>query len=295
MTKSAKSCADLRVMSGELPVKVVVIRHLRQAINNMDSPMTSPIYCINLDRRSDRWAQIGAQAQQLSLTVTRVSAIDAMNAETLGVVSVLRQTGPFGRLTLPVLSCTMSHIRTWQLIADGDAEWAVVLEDDVAISPGFSSVVQDLIDSDGLPGLIKLETPTNRGGQLFSQQVRNTVRDFGLYKLFDFSVGSAGYLMRKDVAARALAKIGRINVPVDHFLFEPAGRPGEFGEPFLLLDPGVVRQNRSIASDIAVERRSDKKLERALRDQRLRLRAQLFRLIPVIMRRASRHQFVYTA
>jgi glycosyl transferase family 25 len=256
--------------------------------------MTYPIYCVNLDRRPDRWARIDAQAQGLGIPIMRVSAIDAKNPEAPAIVSVLPQTGPFGRLTLPVLSCTMSQIGVWRMIAEGESDWGVVLEDDVLISPSFDDVVRALISHAGLPGLIKLETPGNRRGQLFSKSVEN-VGDFQLHKLFDFSVGAAGYLMRKDVAARALAKIDRINVPVDHFLFEPAGRPGEFGEPFLLLDPGVVWQERSIPSDIASERRSDKNLERTLRDQRLRLRAQLFRFVPVVMGRANRHQFKYGA
>jgi hypothetical protein len=76
------------------------------------------IYCINLDRRPDRWLEAQAEFAALGIAgrVERVAGID---------------------LSQPQLGCCLSHIECARRAARAGAETALVLEDDVTF-PGFS-------------------------------------------------------------------------------------------------------------------------------------------------------------
>lgn len=125
------------------------------------------IFVINLDRKPDRWKRIRRElgrfrdrhGKQLSLIVRRFSAIDARYLDTYPDESVLIPRFTLAdQLTVnpnPVLriddatrsreitmtkqevAVALSHIEVWRQVAEGDTSAALILEDDVFMSPGF--------------------------------------------------------------------------------------------------------------------------------------------------------------
>lgn len=128
----------------------------------------SRIYVINLDRKPKRWARIrrelshfrGADGSTLMAMTRRFSAIDARCLEMPAPETALIPSFTLAEqlavhpnplldideatqaheisMTVPEIAVTLSHIEVWKLIASGDAETVLVLEDDVVMKPGFA-------------------------------------------------------------------------------------------------------------------------------------------------------------
>lgn len=95
------------------------------------------IYCINLDRRKDRWNTICLpQFIKLDLQVERVSAVDGMLIDLpRDCSSQLR-----GRI-----GCAMSHLNVLRLAQRHHIERILILEDDVSFADDFISTLSTLI------------------------------------------------------------------------------------------------------------------------------------------------------
>ena len=126
------------------------------------------IFVINLDRKPKRWARVrrelsrfrGADGSTLIAMSRRLSAVDARYlempapetaviprftlAEQLAVhlnplLDIDEATKAHDiSMSVPEIAVTLSHIEVWKLIAAGDAENVLVLEDDVVMRPGFA-------------------------------------------------------------------------------------------------------------------------------------------------------------
>ncbi|MFT6972869.1 MAG: GR25 family glycosyltransferase involved in LPS biosynthesis [Pontimonas sp.] len=153
----------------------VVLRHLdpirkAKAFSTRTSFQSiERIYVINLDRKPKRWKstrrELGRfrsrENQSLNAITRRFSAVDARYLPSETQPSELRTTftlaeqlavhpDPLIRIddstrainiamTKPEIAIAMSHIEVWRLIAHGDVDWTLVLEDDVIMRPGFAS------------------------------------------------------------------------------------------------------------------------------------------------------------
>jgi GR25 family glycosyltransferase involved in LPS biosynthesis len=153
----------------------VVIRHLdpfRRADAFSSKPGSSSIsriYVINLDRKPNRWTNTRKEldrfrtddSDSLTSITRRFSAVDARylsaqpnKNELIPAFSLAEQLAvhpdPLLKIddasralvismTKPEIAIAMSHIEVWKLIAAGDAEWTMVLEDDVIMRPGFAT------------------------------------------------------------------------------------------------------------------------------------------------------------
>lgn len=118
------------------------------------------VYCINLDRRPERWDFMQAQFRQLGLHCQRFPAVDGskVDIETLsdlGIVTDLakqRYLLPdsyklFGfDLTPGAVGCALSHLFIWKDIVTRGAEGGrqkpfLVVEDDCAFNPDFGPML----------------------------------------------------------------------------------------------------------------------------------------------------------
>jgi spore maturation protein CgeB len=81
------------------------------------------IYCINLDRRTDRWEQSTREFEKNGLTVERVSAIDG------NMLGVNRYVNKWEQ------GCYQSHMAVLQKIVENGYARTLVLEDDIEFIP----------------------------------------------------------------------------------------------------------------------------------------------------------------
>lgn len=98
------------------------------------------VYCINLDRRTDRWAQAQAEAAKYGIVVERHSGVEVeypsgkrippeVTAERVAKYGVKLEGFP-GEKPFGQMGTTLAHRMLMRKIAEGSASRALILEDD---------------------------------------------------------------------------------------------------------------------------------------------------------------------
>lgn len=180
---------------------------------------TIPVYYINLASRPDRRAFMERQFEWLGIAAERIEAVrmDEVPGE---LIAFHRTPSSLWRLAAGDLACGLSHQRSWNRLIASGAPAALVLEDDVVLTPP----VLDFLDPE-LPqrvgaDLLKLETfhtPVKLGSG--SQRVGNT----DLRELCSSQMGGAAYILTREAAQQSLASPLRNQMGIDRFLFGRGG------------------------------------------------------------------------
>lgn len=90
-------------------------------------------FLINLDRRPDRWLEFNQSSSALEIPIERFSAVDAQ------ILSKSELRTPS-----PVAACWMSHQEVAQKFLESEAEYCLVLEDDLALTQDSISALNQL-------------------------------------------------------------------------------------------------------------------------------------------------------
>ena len=109
---------------------------------------TLPLFCINLDRRKDRWTRWSSQPfyTEYKDRILRVSAVDGaslnlltdprISLETRARISIKGPRRRHGEInSAGAIGCTLSHRQVWErfLVTFPEEPYALVLEDDVEV------------------------------------------------------------------------------------------------------------------------------------------------------------------
>ncbi|MEM9319572.1 MAG: glycosyltransferase family 25 protein [Pseudomonadota bacterium] len=179
-----------------------------------------PVFVINLLRRSDRMDRIAAHLADRQVQFTAIPACDATIASDAELDAVIPEGGPLGALGRGDRACTVSHTLAWQAFLDGDAPYALFLEDDVWLSEDIAAT---LARTDWLPsqvGPVKLEKfGAGASRLLLGGPSGQTPSGRALRPMLSRHVGGGAYILSRAMADAALAHRGQMRVPVDHFLF----------------------------------------------------------------------------
>ena len=221
------------------------------------------IYYINLDHDQDRRDRIDAQLGKLGLTATRIRATtpDDVTPEL-----VARHCDPskLDHVTPGELACTLSHRGLWQRLLDEGEPHALILEDDILLSPRLPAFLAradravrrfGLIHIEAHTRLIRIGTPLARIGKV------------GLHRTYSFNYGTGGYILTADVARRLLGGLADLDYCVDNILFDPARPSCRKLRPMQAV-PALVA-NGSVMADLTGEANAshlrDARLERVAR------------------------------
>jgi GR25 family glycosyltransferase involved in LPS biosynthesis len=80
-------------------------------------------FCINLERRVDRWENMQKMFEKASIDVTRYNACTPDNV-----------TDPIPDTFFPTQrACAQSHINVWKLLVERNLPYAIIFEDDVTL------------------------------------------------------------------------------------------------------------------------------------------------------------------
>jgi glycosyl transferase family 25 len=178
------------------------------------------IYLINLARRPDRLAAMEIQAKKLGIALTRLDAVDARNAETSAVDRWFQAGGPLGEIPRGDKCCSLSHRTAWERLVASGADYAAVLEDDVALQEGAAFA---LGKGDWIPkgiDLIKLEHYGPPSQSVLLSDFTDLGQGFRLARMRSRHTGAAAYILSRR-AAELLLAIPTFDLPVDHLLFNP--------------------------------------------------------------------------
>jgi glycosyl transferase, family 25 len=169
------------------------------------------IFLVNLDRHPERLSYMRGVLHGLELDFERISAVDRRQLP--GDIAPARS-----RMTAGEIACAQSHFRCWQrLLATGD-EQALILEDDVLISPLLRPV---LAVADGFPRdahLIRFETRCL--DVELADHGYDVGRELKLQRIYSAHPGTAGYVITRRGAAHLLAQRWP-DLAIDDAIFEP--------------------------------------------------------------------------
>jgi glycosyl transferase family 25 len=218
------------------------------------------ILVINLARRDDRLAAMDGQLGALRLPYERVEAIDGRN--------LLAVNSADPGLTRGEIACHRSHRLAWQRLMDSGEERALILEDDVILSPRLPAFLKRPEAWPEDADLVRLET---RGEEVhLSVRTVRSPSGVGLRELRTGQNGAAAYIIGRTAAMHLLSSDDSGTLPVDFHLFGLAAiRHG--GLVIYQSDPAL-----SIQGDVAHRgavppvMRSDLEAERALARERRR-------------------------
>ncbi|MDD3371249.1 MAG: glycosyltransferase family 25 protein [Alphaproteobacteria bacterium] len=172
-----------------------------------------PAILINLDRDADRLAHMQKQLDTAGLSFARQAGFLGKD-----IPKELRsrffdaQGNPKTALTDGEIGCYASHLAALSRVADGEfGDAALIMEDDLALAPGFADIVGDCLDN--MPddwGLLRLSNPPRSAYAPLAPVGENRF----LVKYSRIPVGSAAYAVSRGGAKTFLAK-GFRGLPVD--------------------------------------------------------------------------------
>lgn len=205
-------------------------------------------WVINLDRAPDRLARISAQLQRLQLPFTRLSAVDAraMSPEQRRLLDEAAYCRKHGMTpVLGELGCYLSHVEVMRRFLASDAQFALVLEDDVLLHDSLPAVLQGLMAHAGRWDAVKLSA-VHRGTPV---RVLEVAPGHHLAVMLSRVTGSSAYLMNRKAAAAWLKEPGGLlpmTLPYDH-VFDQGWR---FGIKFRLVTPTPCGHDDQIETTI---------------------------------------------
>lgn len=219
--------------------------------------MQPPIYVINLDKSHQRFTNTQARFADVGCTVTRLPGVlgtALTDAEVDALYSVRRnQTMYFRSLSRGEIGCYASHRNAWELIANSEQPFGIVVEDDILVEARFPQALETLQNLPFAWDMIKLAN--------YQDSKRTVAFSHPLTETFDITItrktitGCAGYAVSRDCAKKLLDSTKLFARPVDtdlqHFW--------EHDIHIYNLTPFCIKQDMSYDSDIGKTRKASGK------------------------------------
>ncbi len=176
-------------------------------------------YLINLDSATDRLERMKSRLANLDLDFERVSAVVAKELQLPIPEFDEKKFRLFvGKKTNKgEIACYLSHIKAYETFLKSDAEFALVLEDDMIFKEDFPNIVSHIINSNAKWDFVKFNTAKGR------RKLDISVHDFSIgnnkyamtANLFP-RTKSGAYLINRKAAKSILSNAIPMCVPFDH-------------------------------------------------------------------------------
>ncbi|MEI9420256.1 glycosyltransferase family 25 protein [Mesorhizobium sp. Cs1299R1N1] len=199
---------------------------------------------INLDRSPDRLAHTTAEFARIGLGFERVAAIDARDHPEL---MLQRQHSLYAvrRLSGSEIACLHSHRACWTIIAQDDAPYGAVFEDDIVFSAKAGAVLADTSWIPADADVVKLETFFHT--TVIQRERFSVGGGFSLFRLRKNHIGTGGYLLSRQMARALLEATADVNVAVDSLIFDPAFATSS-GKTIYQLVPALCAQEQFVGN-----------------------------------------------
>ena len=205
-------------------------------------------WVINLDRAPDRLARITQQLRHLRLPFTRLPAVDAqaLTPEQRAALNEPAYRRKHGKTPVPgELGCYLSHVEVMRAFIASEAQFALVLEDDVLLHDSLPAVLNGLLAHRGRWDMVKLSA-VHSGTPV---PVLPVAPGHTLAVMLSRCTGSSAYLVNRRAAQAYLRNPGGLlpmSLPYDH-VFDQGWR---FGLKVRLVTPTPCGHDEHIASTI---------------------------------------------
>jgi glycosyl transferase, family 25 len=202
-------------------------------------------WVINLDRAPERLARITEQLQRLQLPFTRLAAVDAraMTADEQALLDTPNYCRKHGMTPLlGELGCYLSHVRLMQQFLHSQAEFALVLEDDVMLHNSLPVALNGLLAHPARWDMVKL-SGVHSGTPV---RVLTIAPGHDLAVMLSRCTGSSAYLINRRAAQAYVDGLLPMSLPYDH-VFDQGWR---FKLKVRLVTPRPCGHDDQIASTI---------------------------------------------
>ena len=202
------------------------------------------VYCINLDKNTDRWNRIQEAMKRNTIEIKRFSAHHGkqLNVQDLidsGIVDTYHE------LDAGQLGCAYSHISVMKRIKNGDAQYGLILEDDVILPDNFKSIIDNLklpdtdTDKDTDRWDIIFLGGCNIKGSLYNKHFIKPTDYTGTYNLCCHAM-----LFNKDTIDNVLDCLTPLKYPIDNQL------RNNFDTKLVVYyaNPNIINQNKDLIS-----------------------------------------------
>lgn len=190
-----------------------------------------------MPRATERRNLMQCKFESLGLKGEFLHAVDGLKMNTNSL-----PTGTEIKLSPGEIGCYLSHVRSWETVAKRGVPHAIILEDDVSLSPNLMSVVREIIETNlpfdavrlsALMGIRGITIATLSEGSRLVLPNKNPS-------------GCQGYLISLAGANHLLSKLKVPKQPIDSAF----DRYWKFGLFIPIVSPSVVEEDRSTASTI---------------------------------------------
>lgn len=201
------------------------------------SKETPEIFILNLDRATQRRKTMLDRLATLGLVAEIISAVDGKE---LNAADLPHGTEPL--LSPGEIGAYLSHVSSWKVIIQRELSHAIILEDDVILSPDLMNIVEEIIAL-GIPfDAVRLSAIFPIRGIPVASLSGNA----RLVLTTKPPSGAQGYLVSLDGAKRLLSRLAVPKHPID-VAFD---RYWKYGLCMPVLFPSGVEEDKSMESTI---------------------------------------------
>jgi glycosyl transferase family 25 len=202
-------------------------------------------FVINLDRSPQRLSIVNERAKRVSLDVERVAGINGreLDLTTLAEVDIRGYQHWHGkRLNPNEVGCYLSHIKAMRAFLLSEAEYGLILEDDVDFPDDFHDLLQTLISVNVHWDIVKLSS--FHSGTPIPIESLDGMRKLAVPLSRHMNANSILY--NRKAAARLIQKLLPMRLPFDHAL----ERAWLFGLKLRVVSPSPCLADTGLPSDI---------------------------------------------
>jgi glycosyl transferase family 25 len=196
-----------------------------------------PAYAVSLRSAADRRAQCAGELAAIGLPFEFFDALEGAGltpAELAAVYDAEANAKRFKRpLTLAEIGCYLSHRAIWRRVAHGDADAALVFEDDLRLLAGAAEAIGRLTAFNLGDVMVKLDGVDGRNGERPGVDIGG---GFRLRQPLVEPPRTTGYVVGRQAARRLLAARERFFRPVDIDL----KHLWEHRVPIFVLQPAII-------------------------------------------------------
>ena len=201
---------------------------------------------INLDRAVERRARIASALESLGITWQRLPAVDGSRLSESEQRTKLNEQEFRRKRGMPSvpgeLGCYLSHVEAMRRLLASDAQYALILEDDVIPGKELKAVVGALISHPDRWDMVKLSA-VHTGTPA---RVLKLTDSHWLAVMFSSCTGASAYLVNRRAAQIYRDQLLPMTVQVDHVL----DQGWRFGMKVRLVTPQPAQHDESAATTI---------------------------------------------
>ncbi|WP_411352236.1 glycosyltransferase family 25 protein [Leisingera aquaemixtae] len=213
--------------------------------------MKAAVYLIGLRQATGRAELMQRELHQAGIAATRVDAVDSTAVSREEMLSQCRPEGNWGYFQTKDMACTLSHAKAWEAFLGSGADVALILEDDVFLSPDTGAWLADLSWWPADAGIVKFERWRSRKLQVALGKDGFTHQGREVRQLLSRHAGGAAYVISRR-AAQHLLDSRPFGITLDNLLFNfDASKPAR-GIKVYQVQPALAEQGNDVPDEHAI-------------------------------------------